>query len=137
MENLNHEFNDLIAEGNARAFMVLAFLLTDGTPLTAPVWFLADGDSFLIGTDPSSIKAKAMRVRPSIAATILSEETQARYISIRGKAEELHGFDWFATYRRMVRKYEGREPKQPDTPHVFFRITPTRISAFDYRTLEV
>jgi PPOX class probable F420-dependent enzyme len=132
-----NEYHDLLSDDNQVAFLVLSFTLADGSPMTAPVWFLADGDSLLLNTSVDALKAKAMRARPNVSAVVMSEENHARYVLVRGTAQQADDVDKVAMYRRMIFKYSRREPKSEVEDSVFFRITPHKVSAFDYSDLEM
>jgi len=45
----------------------------DGTPLPNPVWFLWDGNQFLVFTEPDSVKMKNMTRNPHVALHLNSD----------------------------------------------------------------
>jgi PPOX class probable F420-dependent enzyme len=135
MATIPNNYRDLVEDSNSKGFLILAFLLADGTPLTTPVWFLEDGDHVMVLVAPDSLKAKRLRANPSVAASILEEGKHTRYLSLRGRAEELTDVDNEALYKRLIRKYEGRDPLEI-TAMSCFRLVSHRIDAFDYSTSE-
>lgn len=125
-------FSDLVDNSNSSAFMVLSVVLKDGSPVTSPIWFLAgEAGTFYIASAPESLKARCMLARPRVAATIMSRDNYARYISLRGDATKTEFTERSRLYAQLVRKYEGRDPVRFD-PMQVFQIRPIRISAFDY-----
>jgi len=125
-------FHDLVDNSNSGAFMVLSVILKDGSPITSPIWFLAGKEgTFYVASAPDSLKARCMLARPRVAATIMSRENYARYISLRGDVVTTEFTERSDLYAQLVRKYEGRDPVRMD-PMQVFQIRPFKISAFDY-----
>jgi nitroimidazol reductase NimA-like FMN-containing flavoprotein (pyridoxamine 5'-phosphate oxidase superfamily) len=129
-------FEDLFAD-STRSFLALATLRPDRSPVVVPVWFVADDEGLLFSTGIDSLKARDMRERPVVAGMVMEEGQHERYASVRGSAHEIldpegQGLDAQALYRRIVRRYEGHDPKGEHTD-CFFRLVPTRISGYDYR----
>lgn len=78
-----------------------------------------------------------MRERPLVAGMVMEEGEHARYVSVRGTADEVldavaEGLDAQALYRRIVRRYEGHDPAGEHTD-VFFRLVPSKVTGYDYR----
>ncbi|MFZ0323331.1 MAG: pyridoxamine 5'-phosphate oxidase family protein [Actinomycetes bacterium] len=133
-------FEDLFDDGS-RAFLVLATLRGGERPVVAPVWFASDESGLLFTTDPTAAKARDMRAHPQVAGVVIAEGDHERYVSVRGEAVEVAdpasvGIDVDALYRRIVRRYEGREPNAPFDGAVF-RLVPQRMTGYDYRDLDV
>ncbi len=129
-------FEDLFAD-ETLAYLALATVRPDGSPVVVPVWFVADADGLLFSTGADSLKARDMRERPLVAGMVMEEGEHARYVSVRGTAHEVldpyaEGIDAQALYRRIVRRYEGHDPSGKHTD-VFFRLIPTMVSGYDYR----
>jgi PPOX class probable F420-dependent enzyme len=129
-------FEDLFAD-DTLAFLALATVRPDGSPVVVPVWFVAAEDGLIFSTGIDSLKARDMRERPNVAGMVMEEGEHARYVSVRGTAHEVldpttEGIDAQALYRRIVRRYEGHDPSGEHTD-VFFRLTPTKVSGYDYR----
>jgi PPOX class probable F420-dependent enzyme len=134
--NIPSGFEDLFADDTC-AFLALATVRPDGSPVVVPVWFVADADGLLFSTGADSLKARDMRERPVVAGMVMEEGEHARYVSVRGTAREVldpeaEGIDPQAVYRRIVRRYEGHDPSGEHTD-VFFRLVPTKVSGYDYR----
>ena len=134
--NIPAGFEDLFAD-ETLAYLALATVRPDGSPVVVPVWFVADADGLLFSTGTGSLKARDMRERPVVAGMVMEEGEHARYVSVRGTAHEVvdaaaDGIDAQALYRRIVRRYEGHDPSGEHTD-VFFRLIPTKVSGYDYR----
>jgi PPOX class probable F420-dependent enzyme len=129
-------FEDLF-DDSTRAFLALATVRPDGSPAVAPVWFVRDDSGLVFSTGAASLKARDMRERPAVAGMVMLEGDHERYVSVRGTAHEVldpqaEGIDAQALYRRIVRRYEGHDPKAEHTDR-FFRLVPSRITGYDYR----
>lgn len=132
-----HGYEDLFDDGS-RAFLVLATLRTPGMPVVAPVWFVTDATGLLFTSDRSAAKVRDLRARPQVAGVVMAEGDHLRYVSVRGTAVEVDAMaeqlDEEATYRRIVRRYEGHDPDGP-FGGVTYRIVPDRLTGYDYRDL--
>jgi nitroimidazol reductase NimA-like FMN-containing flavoprotein (pyridoxamine 5'-phosphate oxidase superfamily) len=129
-------FEDLF-DDSSKAFLALATVRPDGSPVVAPVWFVAVEDALLFSTGADSLKARDMRQRSAVAGMVMLEGEHARYVSVRGTAHEVldpesEGIDAHGLYRRIVRRYEGHDPKGEHTDR-FFSLVPSRMSGYDYR----
>jgi PPOX class probable F420-dependent enzyme len=132
-------YEDLFSD-ESLAFLAVATIRPDGSPVVAPVWFVADEHGLVFSTGVDSVKARDMRAKPSIAGMVMAEGQHLRYVSIRGTAHEVtdppsEGIDSNALYGRIVRRYEGHDPSEPHAD-VFFRLVPTRMTGYDYRSYE-
>jgi PPOX class probable F420-dependent enzyme len=68
----------------------IAWLTTvrrDGTPQPAPVWFLWDGESFLIYSQPEARKVRNIRENPQVAINFNTDEEGGKVAVFWGKAE--------------------------------------------------
>lgn len=124
------EYHDLL-EDSSRSIMILTTLLSDGSPVVTPIWFVAEGESCFITTAPDATKAKNLRAQPKVAFVLMAQNNHARYIHMRVMAEELPTADLTSLYNQIVQKYEGRLPTSYPAQTVF-RFTPFKVSVFDY-----
>ncbi len=129
-------YEDLFTDDTC-SFLALATVRPDGSPVVVPVWFVADAEGLLFSTGADSLKARDMRERPVVAGMVMEEGEHARYVSVRGAAQEVldpdaEGIDPQALHRRIVRRYEGHDPVGEHTD-VFFRLIPSRVTGYDYR----
>jgi F420H(2)-dependent biliverdin reductase len=100
----------------------VACLLADGSPHLTPVWFVFHQGELFISIHPDSVKAKAMRANPRVAAAL---EDGLHPIIFRGMADRVeaseHGdvvqafqakYDWDLSveseYTQLVRLSSGR-----------------------------
>ncbi len=58
----------------------------DGQPQTSPVWFLWQGDTFLLYSQPHATKVRNLRANPRVALTLRTDETASSYVTFEGKA---------------------------------------------------
>jgi hypothetical protein len=133
-------FEDLF-DDDSRAFLALATVRAADEPVVAPVWFVTDAAGLLFTTGTQSAKARDMRLRPLVAGIVMAEGDHERYVSVRGTAVELadleaEGIDAEDLHRRIVRRYEGRDPSGPFDGTVF-RLVASRVKGYDYRDLGV
>jgi PPOX class probable F420-dependent enzyme len=127
------DFRDLLTTGK-KAFAVLATASVEGSPLSAPVWFMHDEDFILISTDRNSAKGRNMLVNPNISIVIMAENNHLRYIHIKGEVEEITRENYEEFSRELWYKYTGRAPdanNQSESSFIF-KIRPKKISTFDY-----
>lgn len=120
-------------------FLVVATLSGPDRAAIAPVWFVADERGLVFTSDDDSVKARNVRRQPGVAGVVLAEGEHARYVSVRGLVEELDASsnDIAAVYRRIVRRYEHRDPTDPDPEGMaYFRLVPDRMNGYDYRDYE-
>ena len=125
----------------SRAFLVLATLRDVSEPVVAPVWFVSDASGLLFTSSPDAAKTRDIRARSLVAGIVMAEGDHERYVSVRGQAVELvdlpdEGVDPEALHRRIVQRYEGREPTEPFVG-VVFRLVPHRLTGYDYRDFAV
>jgi PPOX class probable F420-dependent enzyme len=125
------EYTDLL-DDSTPATLILTTLRRDGMPVLAPVWFVAEGDGLLMVVDPASLKVKHVRNNPRVAAVILAPHEHNRYLHLHGEARERPDLEVQALYRRILWKYERREPEEPTTL-ILVEVLPAQVRGFDYR----
>lgn len=125
------DYADLLDDATP-ATLILTTLRRDGLPVLAPVWFVAEGEGLLIAMDLTSLKARHIRNDPRVAAVILAPHEHNRYLHLHGQARERPDLDPQAVYRRIIWKYEHREPEEPTTLGLV-EVVPTELRGFDYR----
>lgn len=105
----------------------------DGQPQTSPVWFVWDGQRFLIYSRPQSLKIPNIRANPRVSLNLDGDGDGGEIVTIEGTAEiddraplanEVEAY--VEKYRDHIRRL-GTEPgpfaQMYSTP---IRITPTR-----------
>jgi PPOX class probable F420-dependent enzyme len=115
MNNIPESHLDLL-KNEKKAFLILATLMSNGSPQITPVWFNTDGENILINSAKGRVKDRNMRSRPQVALCILDPSNPYRYLQIRGKVvafttdgAENH-IDTLAFKYRGVPKYPHRQP---------------------------
>jgi len=132
------DFEDLFDDAS-RALLVLATMREAAEPVVAPVWFVSDESGLLFSSDHTAAKVRDIRARPQVGGVVMAEGDHLRYVSVRGDVVEVvdpgaEGIDVQAVYRRIVRRYEGRDPAQP-FDGVLFWLVPRRTTGYDYHEL--
>ena len=111
-------------------FIWFTTVRADGMPQPTPVWFVRDGDTFLIYTTPGSQKAKNLRANPHVALGLANEDAGDVFIA-QGEAviDDKAGLP--TTNALYYGKYKDEIPEIGMTPESFdetftvpIRITP-------------
>src|SRR5437763_15471783 len=79
-------FRDLFEK---KAFGQFATIMKDGTPHVTPVWCDFDGTFVRVNSALGRVKDKNVRRNPNVAITLQDPDNPYRYLSIRGKVEEI------------------------------------------------
>lgn len=118
----------------------IAWLTTvgsDGRPYTVPVWFLWEGNTALIFSQPK--KQKVRNLRKNARVTLALDETKEGedVVIVEGIAELLDDSDVSATLPTYVEKYDKMMQDMGSTPKAMaasfslgIRITPTKIRSY-------
>jgi PPOX class probable F420-dependent enzyme len=128
-------YADLFADDTA-SFLVLGTSSGDDRVAVAPVWFWTDDRGLVFTSDDDSIKARNVRRQPEVAGAVLPQSDYARYVSVRGVVEELHGDqdDVADLYRRIVARYQTEPLLEPEPADMaYFRLVPRRMRGYDFR----
>lgn len=67
----------------------LTTVRSDGRPHTIPVWFLWDGSTFLIFSQPDNLKIRNLRNNPNVTLALDNTDDGGDVIAAEGKAELL------------------------------------------------
>ncbi len=76
------QFNEIIDHSEFAWFTTVR---EDGMPQPTPVWFVRDGDTFLIYTEPNSQKVRNIRANPKVALGLANEDA-GDYFVLQGEA---------------------------------------------------
>jgi PPOX class probable F420-dependent enzyme len=90
-------------------FAHLATIMPDGSPQSAPVWVLREGDRILVGTGEGSLKARNARRDPRVALSIVDVKDPYTEAQLRGRVVEFRPDPSYATKDVTARKYTGKE----------------------------
>jgi PPOX class probable F420-dependent enzyme len=90
----------------------LAYIWTDGSPRSIPIWFHWNGQQIVLATPPDAPKMKALRQNPRVALTIDDNEMPYKVLMIRGTAtvEVVEGV--VPEYAAAAVRYFGQEQGQ-------------------------
>jgi PPOX class probable F420-dependent enzyme len=107
---------------------------SDGRPYTVPVWFLWEGNSALLFSQPNKQKLRNIRTNPRVTLAIDDTKGGDDVVIVEGKAELLDDEDFSTTMPEYVEKYGAMIQDlgyAPETMAADFsvgiRITPTKI----------
>jgi PPOX class probable F420-dependent enzyme len=81
--SIPEKFNERIEKSE---FVWFTTVREDGTPQPTPVWFIRDGDTFLIFTPPDSHKMSNLRSNPKVALG-WADDTASEYVVVMGEAK--------------------------------------------------
>jgi len=89
-------------------FAHLATIMPDGSPQSAPVWVLREGDRILVGTSEGSLKAKNTRRDSRVALSIVDVADPYTEAQLRGRVVERRPDPDLALKDVTARKYTGK-----------------------------
>ncbi len=124
------KFNSLIENFQ---YIWFTTVRADGMPQPTPVWFVRDGDTFLIYTTPNSQKAKNIAANPKVALGLANDDA-GNYFVVQGEAVIDNAVSpptqmslYFAKYKDSITEI-GMTPDSFDqTFTVSIRITPALV----------
>jgi PPOX class probable F420-dependent enzyme len=117
----------------------LAWLTTmraDGMPLPTPIWFLWDGEHFLIFSQPNALKVRNVMHNPRVALNFNTDATGEIFAIFTGEAridpnpaspEERAAY--VEKYREGLRMIGVTPESHAETWSTVIRFTPTRVRA--------
>ena len=132
--------NPLLAEEGKRtleSFLIesrnatMATIRADGTPQLTPVWFVWDGEQFIISITTERAKYKNL-ARDARMSLCVDDVTGFGYVTAEGKAEIREKDIWDDT-RKILVKYRGEEggdaylKNMKTQPRVLIVMKPTRM----------
>jgi len=89
-------------------FAHLSTLMPDGSPQSAPVWIMREGDRILLGTGEGSLKARNTRRDPRVALSIVDKDDPYSEAQLRGRVVERRADGNFKAMDAISRKYTGQ-----------------------------
>lgn len=109
----------------------------NGQPQPVPVWFLWDGQAFLIYSQPDQAKLRNIRDNPRVALNLNSDPQGGTVTRLEGNAEIDKDAPLATVVQPFVAKYAAAIQRIGMDPETFareysvaIRVTPTRVSAF-------
>jgi PPOX class probable F420-dependent enzyme len=142
MPDLKTAYVEILSQ---RRIASVATTFPDGTPHLTAVWFVFDGDSFLLAIPSSSVKAGNLRANANLAVMVdVRREGHELGVSVSGKAEILEGQAARDAISRVHEKYLTRQAlSDPQVGPLFssfddmaVRLTPTRWITWDLGALD-
>jgi PPOX class probable F420-dependent enzyme len=115
-----------------KAFGQLATLMHDGTPQVTPVWVDFDGKHVRVNSAVGRVKDKNVRRNPNVAISLQDPENPYRYVTVRGKVEEITQDGADAHIDSLAKKYLGQDKypfRRPGEVRVIYKIRPERVSS--------
>lgn len=119
---------------------IIAWLTTvgsDGRPYTSPVWFLWDGKTILIFSQPHRQKIRNLRKNPRVTLALDDTEEGDDVVIVEGTAELLDDPHLSATLPAFVEKYRTLIQGMDWTPEAMaadysqgIRVTPTKFKSW-------
>ncbi len=111
----------------------LSTVRRDGRPHTVPVWFLWDGSTILIFSQPDNLKIRNLRNNPNVSLALDDTDDGSDIVVVEGKAELLAEPTSNLNIPAYFEKYGPSIPATGMTPESLaktfsqpIRITPTK-----------
>jgi PPOX class probable F420-dependent enzyme len=105
----------------------LSYLNKKGEIVTFPMWVDFDGEHVVVSSPVGSKKGKALRERPQVAVSIVSNNNRWHWLSISGRVTDIQPDENLGFIDRMAQKYTGK-PYERRTPREVFTIEVDRVS---------
>ena len=105
----------------------------DGQPQTSPVWFLWDGERFLIYSMPASQKVPNIGSHPQVALNLDSEGDGGGIVTFEGAAEVVESGAWpdyVGKYERPILDLGYTVPQFESEYSTPIRVTPSRVRVY-------
>jgi len=119
------ELRDLFQEP---ALAHVSYFNKKGQIVTFPMWVDFDGEHILVSSPIGSKKGKALRERPQLAVSIVSNDNRWHWLSISGRVVDIKPDDNLEFIDRMAKKYTGK-PYERRTPREVFTVETDRVSS--------
>jgi len=110
----------------------VSYLNKKGQIVTFPMWVDFDGEHILVSSPIGSKKGKALRERPQLAVSIVSNDNRWHWLSISGRVVDIKPDDNLEFIDRMAKKYTGK-PYERRTPREVFTVETDRVSSSGQR----
>ena len=118
---------DLLSRPNPS---VVATLRRDGSPVSAPVWYLWDDGEVLMTMSAASPRRRQLERDPRLTLTVLDAATWYRQVTLHGEVVDLTIDDDLSIIDRLSQHYDGRDYPERTRPGVTARIRVTGWNAF-------
>ena len=111
-EPLSEDIKRLVRGAN---FGHLATLMRDGAPHVDPVWIDLEGETVLVCTGASSLKARNTKRDPRVGLSVVAMDDPYQEAQLRGRVEQREDQN-FTVMDRISRKYTGKPFPWRDKP---------------------
>ncbi len=108
-----------------------------GQPQSVPVWFVWDGETILIYSQPEQAKIRNIEGNPKVALNLNSDERGGHVVRLQGTAEVDRMIGPATNVPTMIEKYDAAIQRIGYTAEQFaegysvaIRVTPTKLTAF-------
>ncbi len=134
----NSEAGQKLAERLQKELVIwLTTVTPDGAPQPTPVWFLWDGESFLIYTQPGSAKLRNLAHNPRAALHLNCDEWggsvavfSGRLVVAQDEPRAVQNPAYLEKYREGIRDIQMTPQSFSDSYSVALRLTPEKIRAW-------
>lgn len=99
----------------------LTTVRSDGLPMPTPVWYLWDGETFLIYSQPNQQKLRNIEVHPKVALNLNSDEWGENVFIVTGTAEVDRNAPPALLIEAYIQKYRQGISAIQMTPESFSR----------------
>jgi PPOX class probable F420-dependent enzyme len=129
------EYDDIIASAY---YVWFTTVRADGMPTPTPVWFVRDGDSFIIYTTPGSQKLKNLQANVHVSLSFTPDADGGNYFVVLGTAQVDQTIPFAIANTAYSTKYADGMAETGMTPeslseeyNVPIRVTPIRIRGLE------
>ena len=113
---------------DAKTYVTLSTINTDGTPHASVVWARRDRDDVLISTTTARQKARNLSKDPHVSVSFFDPDEPFVYAGIRGEATVSEEGGRELIDELSVKYTAGTYPAEPEgTVRVVIRVTPDRV----------
>ncbi len=100
---------------------VVATLRQDGTPVTAPTWYLLETDgpragTVLVNMDDTRVRLGHLRRDPRISISVLDADSWYTHVTMIGEVVELRPDEGLVDIDRLSHHYLGHEYRDRESP---------------------
>jgi PPOX class probable F420-dependent enzyme len=103
----------------------------DGRPHTVPVWFLWDGETFLIFSQPGTLKIRNLQRNPHITLALDDTKQGGDVVTVEGEAELLSEprtmVVYGEKYASLIQEVGADPERMVEDFSQQIRITPTKV----------
>jgi PPOX class probable F420-dependent enzyme len=112
-------------------YMWFTTVRDDGQPQPTPVWFVQEGETYIVYSQPDAQKVKNIRDNPQVALSFAPDSEANQYVVIMGEAalDESPGLSapYIAKYEAGIKDLGMTVESMAASFSTLIRITPTRV----------